>query len=420
MNLTKFHYQLVVFPIFLLIMVFLLWSSLMTIGEFVRGEGKIVPSSQVKRVQHLDGGIIAEILVKEGEFIRENQVIYKIRNETALSSLSELKISLNSRIASEARLNAELNGLDEVQFTRELIEQYPSIVDNERKLFKQRRDNFEQSVIVLEQQSSQKKLQLQEERGKVKNLTLQLQYAKEQQQILDRLVSTGAASQKELIESKLRAQNLVTELEDYQNRIQTTEQGVLEYVSRIAETKSKRLVDVQTELSVVLVDIEKLKEQISTNVDRVSRAEIFSPVDGVVKFLSYNTIGGIIRPGDVVAEIIPSNDNLIIEARVAPKDRTRIWPGQKVNVSVGFYSAKFGDSIPGVIMDISADTFLDEGTRSPYYMVRVESNLTSHGENRALYPGMIVEVNIQAGQRTVLAYIMNPILKVFSTSLSEP
>ncbi len=420
MNLTKFHYQLVVFPIFLLIMVFLLWSSLMTIGEFVRGEGKIVPSSQVKRVQHLDGGIIAEILVKEGEFIKENQVIYKIRNETALSNLSELKISLNSRIASEARLNAELNGLDEVQFPRELIEQYPSIVDNERKLFKQRQDSFQQSLNVLEQQSSQKKLQLQEERGKVKNLTLQLQYAKEQQQILDRLVSSGAASQKELIESKLRSQNLVTELEDYQNRILTSEQGVIEYVSRVGESKSKRLVEVQTELSVVLVEIEKLKEQIGTNVDRVSRAEIVSPVDGVVKFLTYNTIGGIIRPGDVVAEIIPSNDSLIIEARVAPKDRTRIWPGQKVNVSVGYYSAKFGDSIPGLIMDISADTFIDEGTRAPYYMVRVESNLTSHGENRTLYPGMIVEVNIQAGQRTVLAYIMNPILKVFSTSLSEP
>ncbi|MDR0483729.1 MAG: HlyD family type I secretion periplasmic adaptor subunit [Alphaproteobacteria bacterium] len=420
MNLSKFHYQLVAFPIFLFIVVFVLWASLMSIGEFVRGYGKIVPSGQVKKVQHLEGGIISEILVKEGDQVREGQVIYRIRNETAISNLSELQIELNSKLASEARLRAELSGAEDIQFPSQITEKFPNIVDNERRLFLQRKSNYGNSIRVLEQQTEQKRLQLQEDRAKVRNLTVQYDYAREQQKILERLVQSGAGSQKELIDSKLKTQNLLTDLEDTQNRMLTNQKAIEESQSRVEEAKTKFLVDVQTELSNVLVAIEKLKEQISANRDRVLRTDIASPVDGVIKTMYYNTIGGVIRPGDTVSDIIPSNEVLVIEARVQPQDRARIWPGQKVNIKVTAYDSSIHGQLQGVISDISADTFLDEGTRQPYYAVKVESNIRGFGSGKPLYPGMIAEVDVVAGERTVMSYLMKPILKIFDTSLTEP
>lgn len=420
MNLSKFHYQLVAFPIFLLIVVFFLWASLMNIGEFVRGYGKIVPSGQVKKVQHLEGGIVSEILVKEGSQIREGQVIFKIRNEFAMSNLSELQIELNSKLASEARLRAELSGAAEIQFPSQITEKFPNIVDNERKLFLQRKSNYANSLRVLVQQTEQKSLQLQEDRAKIRNLTIQHDFAREQQTILDRLVKSGAGSQKELIDSKLKTQNLLTDLEDTQNRMLTNEKTIEEYKSRVEEAKTKFSVEIQTELSNVLVAIEKLKEQISANKDRVLRTDIASPVDGVVKTLYYNTVGGIIKPGDTVAEVIPSNETLLIEARIQPQDRARLWPGQNVNIKVTAYDSSIHGQLKGVVSDISADTFLDEGTRAPYYSAKVESNVKGFGGGKPLYPGMIAEIDIVAGERTVLSYIMKPILKVFNTALTEP
>ncbi len=420
MNLSKFHYQLVAFPIFLLVVVFFLWASLMSIGEFVRGYGKIVPSGQIKRVQHLEGGIVSEILVKEGSQIREGQVIYKIRNEFAMSNLSELQIDLNSKLASEARLRAELSGAEEIQFPSQIKEKFPNIIDNEKKLFLQRKSNYNNSLRVLEQQVDQKRLQLQEDRAKARNLTIQYDYAKEQQKILERLVASGAGSQKELIDSKLKTQNLLTDLEDIQNRMLTNEKTIEEYQSRVEEGKTKFLVEVQTELSNVLVAIEKLKEQISANKDRVLRTDITSPVDGVVKTLYYNTIGGIIKSGETIAEIIPSNEILLIEARVQPQDRARIWSGQNVNIKVTAYDSSIHGQLKGVVSEISADTFLDEGTRAPYYAVKVESNVKGFGSGKPLYPGMVAEIDIIAGERTVISYLMKPILKVFNTALTEP
>lgn len=419
MNYTRYSYQLILFPIILFVCVFILWALLMEIGEFVRGYGKIVPSGQAKRVQHLEGGIVSEILVNEGQAISKGQTIYKIRNEFALSNLTELKIDVNDKLAKKARLLSELSGAEEIQFPAEVVLNYPDIVDNEKKLFLQRKISTQNALNVLEQQADQKRLQLQEERAKSKNLSIQYKYSMEQQKILENLVQAGAGSKKELIDAKLRAQTLLTELEDTRNRILTTEKGVEEAKSRIEEAKTKNLLEYQTELSQVLIEIQKLKEQISANKDRVARTDIVSPVDGLIKTLAYNTVGGIIKPGETVAEIIPTNDILLVEARINPQDRARIWLGQKVNIAISAYDSRVHGKITGLVSEISADTFIDEGTRTPYYLVKIESNIKNFGDQKPLYPGMIAEVNIVAGNRTIMEYLLRPILRVLNHSFSE-
>ncbi|XWO13959.1 Type I secretion system membrane fusion protein PrsE [Candidatus Hepatincola sp. Pdp] len=420
MNISKLHYQLVAFPIFVLVLVFILWASFMKIGEFVRGSGKIVPSGQVKTVQHLEGGIVAKIYVKEGDKVEAGQLLYKIRNEFALSDLGEIQISLYAKLASEARLRAELSDADEIQFPAELADKVPNILDNEKRLFLQKKINLRNNIDVLQNQASQRRSELQEARARAKNLELQYQFARQQEKILERLVKNGAGSQKELIDSKLKTQDLLTNLQDTQNKMVTTEKAISEADVRITEAKTKNYVEVQTDLSDVLLEIEKLKEQIAANKDRVSRTDIVSPVYGVIKTLHYNTIGGIIKPGDTVAEIIPSNDILLVEARIQPKDRARIWPGQKVHIKVTAYDSSMKGGLLGVVSSISADTLLDEGTRSPYYLVKVEASMNKMGAANPLYPGMIAQVDIVAGERTVMVYLLKPIIKVIDSALIEP
>ena len=200
----------------------------------------------------------------------------------------------------------------------------------------------------------------------------------------------------------------------------STEKSIGEASSRLDESKSKMLVDIQTELSSTLIEIEKLKENISANMDRVSRTDIVSPVDGVVKALQYNTIGGIIKAGETIAEIIPSNEMLLVEASIMPQDRGRIWNGQEVNIKVTAYDSAIYGQLKGNIVDISGDTFMDEGTRMPYYAVKIESTTKGFGGGKPIYPGMVAEVDIVSGERTVMSYIMKPILRVFNNALSEP
>jgi HlyD family secretion protein/adhesin transport system membrane fusion protein len=312
MNNSKVHYQFIVFPILLMIVVFVLWASLMKIGEFVRGYGKIVPSGQLKKVQHREGGIVTDILVKEGDQVKEGQILYRIKDEFAVSSLGELQINLYYKMAAEARIRAELNGADSIQFPAEIAEKYPNIVDNEKKLFLQQKSNQNSTQDVLQQQLEQKKSQIQEDRARIKNLQLQYQYAKEQQDILEGLVKSGAGSRKEYIDSKLKTQNLLTDLDDTKNRTITNEKSINEAQSRIEESRGKFISDAQSELAGVLVDIEKYKENIAASKDRISRTEVLSPVDGIIKTMYFNTIGGVVAPGGIVSDIIPINDLHII------------------------------------------------------------------------------------------------------------
>jgi HlyD family type I secretion membrane fusion protein len=421
MNVSKLNYQVFAFPIVLFLVLFLVWASIMEIGEFVRAFGKVVPSGQVKRIQHLEGGIISEILVKEGQIVRKGDTIYRVRNEAAISNLGELQVDLYSKMSVEARLKAEISGMDNIQFPVEVTQKYPKIIDNELKLFSQRKNNFKNTLDVVLQQLEQKRLSLKESRAREKNLSLQMQFQQQQVEMLTQLVKSGAGSEKELIDSKIRSQDTLTQLEDVQNRMNTIEKEVAEVEARVEETKTRYSVDLQTELSVTLIEIEKLKEQINASLDRVTRTDVLSPVDGLIKSLAVSTIGGVIGSGDVIAEIIPTNDTLVIESRVRPEDRGRLFPGMPANLKITAYDSSIHGGIIGTIKDISADTFIDEGTRSPYYLVRIEANTQNgFGGNKPIYPGMIAEVNIVAGKRTVLVYLLKPILKVIDNALIEP
>lgn len=419
MNQTKFNYKIVVFPIFLLVVVFILWASLLQINQYVRGIGKIVPSGDIQRVQHLEGGIISEILVGEGDKLNKGQVLYRIRNETAISDLNSLQVQLYAKSAEEARLRAELAGANDIQFPSDVIEKVPNIIDNQKRLFYQRSKRYKDTLDVLTQQSEQRRYALIQNENNVKNLAIQYQYAKDQEKILAKLVKEGAGSQKDYIGAKLYSQQLLTSLEQATNEVPTNQKALAEALAKITQTKTDYIVEVQTSLSQVLLDIERLKEQISVSVDKVLRTEIISPVDGLVKKLYFNTVGGIVAPGQVVAEIIPTNDKLIIDAQISPQDRGRIWIGQKANIKLTAYDSSIHGQVEGQITEISADSFTENNGIS-YYTAKITAIKPDFGINRPLFPGMVAEVNIVTGKRSIMIYVLKPILKILDTSLIEP
>ncbi|MGV3279179.1 HlyD family type I secretion periplasmic adaptor subunit [Rickettsiales bacterium LUAb2] len=419
MNQTRFNYKMVAFPIFLMIVIFLLWASLMHVNEYVQGTGKIIPSGDIQKVQHLEGGIISEILVKEGQKVHKDQVLYRIRNENAISDLNSLQVQLYAKSAEEARLRAELAGADNIQFPADVMQKVPNIIDNQKRLFFQRRNKFRDSIDVLTQQAEQKRYALIENQNSAKNLAVQYQYAQQQQQILERLVKEGAGSQKDLIGAKLYTQQLLTQYDQAQNQIPTNQKALDEAIARIAQAKTEYIVDVQTQLSQVLVDIEKLKEQISVGIDKVLRTDIVSPVDGLVKQLNFHTVGGIVAPGQVVAEIIPTDDKLIVDGRISPQDRGRVWVGEKANIRITAYDSTIHGQIEGVITEVSADTFT-ETNGVTYYSIKLQATKPDFGINKPLYPGMVANINIATGSRTIIVYFFKPILKVIDSALIEP
>lgn len=420
MNETKLNYKLVVFPVFLLIVVFILWASLFHINQYVRGMGRIIPSGDIQRVQHLEGGIISEIAVKEGEKVRKGQVLYRIRNENAISALNTLQVQLYAKNAEEARLRAELAGASTIQFSSEVTEKVPNIIENQERLFYQQKKRFEDSLAVLQHQAEQRRYALLDSKTNVKNLAVQYKYAKQQQEMLRYLVKEGAGSEKEYISSKLYTQQLLTQLDQATNSVPTNQKALDEALARITQAKASNLLDIQTSLSQVLVEIERLKEEISVSVDKVMRTEIVSPVDGLVKKLYYNTVGGIVGAGQVVAEIIPTNDKLIIDCRISPQDRGRIWVGQTANIKLTAYDSAIHGRIRGQITEISADTFTDPSSRVSYYVAKVSADKPDFGINRPLYPGMLAQIDIVTGSRSIMLYVLKPIMKVLNSALIEP
>ncbi len=419
MNFSKFNYQIVAFPIILMVVIFLLWSSLMKIGEFVRGSGKIIPASDTQKIQHLEGGIIADILIKEGQVINKGDIIYRISNEFARSELGDLQLQHNAILAKEARLNAELVNAEYIQFSNALYETVPDIVYAEQQLFDQRKVSYQKEVEVAENKVEVARLELTESRNKLKNLIIEREYAKEHSEISQKLSNTGAGSKVEYLRALRDYQRLVTEVDSLENRLPTLERTIYESEAILEGYKSDRSAKIQAELSDILLQKQRLKENIGANLDRVERTDIVSTVDGVVQTMYFKTIGGIVRPGEVIAEIIPMDENLVIEAKIRPEDRSKIWVGQEVLIKITAYDSAIFGKIAGKVDEISADTFVEDYTRREYYIVKVSSS-EDFGVDRPLFPGMTAEVNIVTGKKTILSYIAKPIRRVFANSLIEP
>ena len=410
-------------PLFWALVVFLVfftfWASTTEIDQHVRGTGKIIPAGKTRVIQHLEGGIITDILVSEGEKIENGQVLFHIANKGAEAELSELGIAVTSLELRKIRLQAERNeNTQTVEFPEKLEKLHPVIAESERKIFEARQAEINEKIDGLEKRMRQKVLKLDELNTNIKNLRQELSVAREQLDIKTQLRKTGAISRSQYLETESEVKNFNTRIAKVEKEIPITKSELGEIINLLEETKQNWQSKIAEDINSINIDLRKIEERIAALSDEVNRTAVVSPVNGVVNKLNFNTIGGVVQPGAPIAEIIPLEETLILEGRISTNDRGKIWPGLPVVAKITAYDYTIYGGIDGVLTYISADSFIDKQNQE-YYQVRVTLQTEEMSEDKPVFPGMTAEMSILAGKVSVMHALLKPIFNIRENALRE-
>jgi membrane fusion protein, adhesin transport system len=399
---------------------FFAWASWATLDEVTRGEGRVIPSSQVQVVQNLEGGIVSEIPVREGEVVEEGQVLLRIDNVEAASDLRENRKRYLALLGALARLRAEVEEGD-VTFAPLVLKHAPEVVRNEQDLFDARREALESELAILHSQAIQRKQELAELESHLAQLKRSYALAQEELEITEPLAAKRLVARVDLLRLRREVNDLKGELETTRLEIDRIKAASREAERRIEEKSLTFRAEAQRELNVVQAEADALEEQIAADADRVERTDVRSPVRGTIKQLLVNTVGGVIQPGEDLVEIVPLEDTLLVEAKVRPADIAFLHPGQPATVKVTAYDFSIYGGLDAVVEQISADTITDErGER--FYRIRVrttDSTLDKAGTALPIIPGMTTQVDILTGEKTVMDYLLKPILRARHNALRE-
>jgi adhesin transport system membrane fusion protein len=396
------------------------WAATAHLDEVAVGSGKVIPSSQVQMIQNLEGGIIAELLVKEGEMVEQGQILLRV---DGVGFQSELRQNRAKQLALEgqlARLTAETEGRD-IAFPAQILSDRPDIAERERALFTSRQSELEAALEGLAQQIEQRRQEVNNLKSRDQSLTRNLAFVRQELTMSLELAEKGYRSKLEV----LKLQQKFTELEGQVNStriaIPQAQAALSESERKLEERRLAHRSQALAELTQQKGELAALNEALRAQEDRVTRREVRSPVHGIVKHVKMHTIGGVIQPGADLIEIVPVDDQLLVEARVSPSDIAFIRPGQKATVKLTAYDYSVYGGLEAKLEHISADSLLNE-RGEPYYLIRVRTNQNYLGKDEkklAVMPGMVASVDIVTGDKTVLQYIMKPLLKTTERALRE-
>ncbi|AEF54292.1 HlyD family type I secretion periplasmic adaptor subunit [Marinomonas posidonica] len=412
--------RIILWVIFIFIMSALIWAYYTSLDEVTVGEGKVIPSSQVQQIQNLEGGILKEINAKVGQVVNSGQILMTIENTEALSSLREQQAEFINLQARAARLQGESSGRAPV-FDEALRNNHPSVVNREMDLYSNRLESLRTNQVGFEQQIEQKKQEIVEMQAKLDNLKQGYEYSKEELALTRPAFEQGAVSRVELLQLEREVNQLQGELEATQLAIPRARSALREAQSKLDESVAKFRADAQEELTNVRSKLDQLREASVSLEDKVSRTQVRSPVKGIVKQIQINTVGGVIKPGMNMMEIVPIEDSLLIEAKVRPENIGFIQPDLPAVVKLSAYDFAIFGGLDGTVENISADTILDEEGNS-FYLVRVRTDKNFLGTKEAplpIIPGMQSSVDIITGKKTLLDYLLKPILKAKQNALRE-
>ncbi|HEB97564.1 MAG TPA: HlyD family type I secretion periplasmic adaptor subunit [Sedimenticola thiotaurini] len=413
--------RLILWMTVLFVGVALAWASWATLDEVTSGVGQVIPSKHIQVIQNLEGGILAELLVSEGDTVEEGQVLLQIDDTRFSSSLRETRLAYYALRAKAARLQAEASG-EAFQVPDEVAENYPGIVAQEQTLYQTRKKELEAGRSILREQHNQIRQELKELEAKSRSLRKTLELAKKELKMTQPLVAAGAVSEVEVLRLRRTVSELEGELESARLAIPRTRSRLAEAGKKIAESELRFRNEAHAELNEVNAELSKLGETSVALEDRVKRTAVRSPVKGTVKQIMVNTIGGVIQPGMDLMEIVPLEDYLLVEARVRPSDIAFLHPGQRAVVKITAYDFAIYGGLDGELEHISADTIKDEVDGESYYLVRVRTGKTHLGSDEHPLPiisGMQAEVDILTGKKSVMDYLLKPVLRARQKALRE-
>ncbi len=389
-----------------------LWAAIAKVDIIVRTEGYIIPAGKSQIVQHLEGGIVRKILVQEGQVVVAGQPLIELSDVQTRSDLGQGQSVLDALRGREARLLAELNGHATIVFPEELNDL--DVIRVETSSWRARRTQLSEEVQVLQALSKQKLNEIEETNSRRQNLVDELSLAEKQYRVIDDLMKNNAASEMEVLDSQMRIQRLKSQIAEATNVVPRLKAAQSEAESREKEAVARFRAEASSELTEVREALEKIGHEIDTSVDRLDRNVVRSPVAGLINKLNITTIGAVVRPSEILLEITPSDERLVIQTRSNPNDRAHLRRGLPARVRIGAYDYSTYGTFEGYVTGVSADTLVDE-RENHYYRVNIEvdvSTLLSRvHQPGVLMPGMVATADIAVGNRTILSYILSPLLE---------
>ncbi|MGN7439342.1 MAG: HlyD family type I secretion periplasmic adaptor subunit [Alcanivorax sp.] len=413
------HFLLVAIASFFLI--FVIWANLATLDEVTRGDGKIIPSSEVQALQSLDPGMVDEFLVKEGDFVTKGQVLVRLRDIEAASDLGANRARYLGLLASITRLQAEAEGKETLEFPDEVKKESPKSVTEEMNSFRANMLQLEGQQRVLQKQLTQREQELDELNSRIGDLKGVIHLQRQEMNMIKPLVEKGSAPKLELLQLQRGIKERVSELNGLTSSLPRAKSAIEEANARLNEIEQTAKAEAQKELAAKLNELNEIRERLSGLTEIKVRKEIKSPVDGTIQELTVNTVGGVVRAGEDLIKIVPKDDQLIVEGRVKPSDRAFIYPGQPAVIKITAYDFSIYGGLKGELLDISADTIEDE-EGNPFYRVRLrthDTELRRKGEVLPIIPGMVTSIDILTGQKTVMEYLLKPFIKTLDNAMNE-
>lgn len=396
------------------------WAKHADLEEVTRGQGRIIPSGKIQLVQSLEGGIVETIHVSVGERVKAGQLLLRIDDTTFSASLGELdarKYALNGKIA---RLEAELAGRGRITFTEDLKINAPDVIASENQLFSMRRSNVANNLGVLGSRKEQKQQELAELRSNIQRMRQELTIAKEDLAINENV--SDLVPQSEILKLRKEVSRLTGELDVTTSSIMRAEAGVREAEGMRSTERSNFRQEAQAELTEARADLSVLLAGSKAAGDRVDRADIRSPVDGIINEIHVNTLGGVVQAGRDLVEIVPFGGDLLVEARIRPQDIAFLSPQQLARVKITAYDFSIYGGLEGHVERIGADSLTDELTGETYFPIDIRAdaaNFKKDDKSLPITPGMVASVDIITGHKSVLQYLMKPVNKARYEGLRE-
>nr|WP_153475447.1 MULTISPECIES: HlyD family type I secretion periplasmic adaptor subunit [Pseudomonas] len=409
-------WAIIAFFIFLVV-----WAGFSQIDEVTRGDGKAIPSSKLQKIQNLEGGIVAELYVKEGQIVEAGAPLIRLDDTRFVSNAGEteaLRLAMQLRVE---RLSAQVDDRP-LNIPDDVLKAAPSQAANERSLYESRRQQLKDEVGGLQEQLVQRQQELREFTSKQGQYRSQLSLQRQEINMSEPLVAQGAVSPVEVLRLKRAEMETRGQLDATTLAIPRAESAIKEVQRKIDETRGKFRSEALTQLNEARTELNKAESTGRALEDRVSRTLVTSPVRGIVKQLLVNTVGGVIQPGSDMVEIVPLNDTLLVEAKIRPQDIAFLHPGQEAVVKFTAYDYTIYGGLKAKLERIGADTITDEDKKTTYYMITLRTDRSHLGTDEKpllIIPGMVASVDIITGKKSILSYLLKPIIKARAEALHE-
>jgi len=410
----------IIYATLLLFVIFIIWAAFSRVEESTRGEGKVIPSSHVQVVQNLEGGIVSEILVNVGDVVKKDQLLLRIDDTRFASSFQENRVKYLADKARSARLEAEAQGVPFV-VPEEVMRENPEVGELEKQLYQSRKNELDSSLAIRRMQASQRGIEVRELQAKKDELTRTYALLQQELKMTRPLVAQGAVSDVEILRMEREASQKQGEIDMVRHEIPRAQSRYEEASVAIREATLNFSNRSKAELTEIRARIDESASSSVALKDRLDRTSVRSPMDGTVNRLMINTVGGVIQPGMNIVEIVPIEDNLIVEAMIKPSDIAFLRPTQKANVKFTAYDYTIYGSMKAILEHISADSITDERGNS-FYLVRLrtdKSYLGTEANPLPIMPGMVASVDILTGKKSILSYVLKPVLKAKANALRE-